>query len=76
MTLPKIETMNSGAKDDLWCMFKHGPTWDGDLPSKSGRDWLVERGYVERGMGWNWLTTSGALLAIECGMGKKKESRK
>lgn len=64
----------SGAEwETLWCLFKHGPTWDGNLPSKAGRTELVERGFADRGHGWNWLTTDGVLLAVEIGMGGRKE---
>ncbi|ASW06288.1 hypothetical protein [Rhizobium sp. 11515TR] len=66
----------SGAeRDTLWCLFRNGPTWDGDLPSKSGRSDLIDKGYAERGDGWNWLTTAGVLLALELGMGVTKENR-
>ena len=34
-------------------------TWDGNLLSKATRDWLVERGLVQRFDGFNWLTTRG-----------------
>ena len=72
----KIEPMTGAVRDDLWCMFRQGPIWDGNLPSKSGRTWLFDRGYVARGDGWNWLTTEGVLLALELGMGLEKEKRR
>lgn len=59
--------------DTLWCLFRNGPTWDGNLPSKSGRDWLVSAGFAERFDGWNFLTHSGVTLAIEIGLGQRKE---
>jgi hypothetical protein len=34
-------------------------TWDGNLVSKATRDWLVERGLVQRFDGFNWLTSKG-----------------
>jgi hypothetical protein len=37
-------------------------TWDGDLISKSHRDWLVDRGYVDRSDGFNYLNESGVKL--------------
>lgn len=70
-----IEPMSVFAKEVLWCLFKHGPTWDGNLPSKDGRKWLVKKGYAAQGDGWNWLTTDGVLLAIEIGLGRQKEKR-
>lgn len=39
-------------------------TWDGDLTGKSVRDWLVERGLVQRFDGWNWLTQKGVEYCI------------
>lgn len=75
MTDIHIDPMSGATKDTFWCLFLRGPTWDGNLPSKTGRDWLVAKGYAARGMGWNWLTEQGTLLAIEIGMGAKKEAR-
>jgi hypothetical protein len=69
------EAMSGAARDVMHGLFLNGPTWDGNLPSKTGRDWLVEKGYAARGDGWNWLTTDGALLALELGYGLKKEQR-
>lgn len=34
-------------------------TWDGNLISKSARDYLVEKGLAQRGFGYNWLTEKG-----------------
>lgn len=71
----KIEVPSglSGAeRDTLWCMFKNGPTWDGNLPSKTGRSDLINKGYAAREDGWNWLTTEGVLLALELGYGDRK----
>lgn len=73
MSEPKIEPMTGAARDDLYCMFMNGPTWDGNLPSKAGRDWLIDRAYAARGHGWNWLTTEGVLLALELRFGLEKE---
>lgn len=69
----EVDDFDQFAYESLWCMFYHGPTQDGDLPSKCGRTWLVSHGYADRGDGWNWLTTPGAILAIEIGMGSKKD---
>lgn len=49
--------------DDLISMAKNGKVWDGDLVSKAGRDSLVERGFAERGDGFNWLTEKGKEIA-------------
>ena len=69
----KIEPMQGNALDVLYCLFFHGPTEDGNVPSKTGRTWLVEKEYAARGQGYNWLTTSGVLLALELGLDRKKE---
>lgn len=76
-TLPKSlqpKSMPGGTYDTLWCMFKHGPTQDGNVPSKCGRDELVADGFAERFDGWNWLTYEGVTLALDQGMGRKKDS--
>jgi len=65
----------SGAEQEtLWCLFFHGPVWDGNLPSKQGRSDLVERGLADRHDGWNWLTSDGAILAIDLGLGRRKDA--
>ena len=51
--------MSGAAKEVLWCLFLHGPTWDGDLPSKSGRNDLVEYKLADRGQGFQWVTRTG-----------------
>jgi len=35
--------LSGAAKDTLRCLCIKGPTWDGDVPSKSGRDELLEK---------------------------------
>lgn len=40
------------------------PRWDGNLNSKTQRDYLVKQGLVERTMGWNFLTARGIELCI------------
>lgn len=57
----------------LWCLFCHGPTWDGDLPSKCGRDSLVQGGWAFKFEGWQSLTEKGLRAAIARGMDRKKE---
>jgi hypothetical protein len=60
--------------DTLWCLFAHGPTWDGNVPSKAGRDQLVELGLANRHDGWQWLTDDGAIAAIDAGYGDRKDA--
>jgi hypothetical protein len=69
----KAYGLSSAESEVLWCMFRNGPTWDGDLPSKTGRDGLVEYGLAERFDGWNFLTFAGTTLAIDLGHGRRKE---
>ena len=72
----KAVGLSSAEAEVLWCMFRNGPTWDGDLPSKTGRDGLVEYGFAERFDGWNFLTFAGVTLALDLGYGPKKEARR
>ena len=62
-----------GMRDTIWQLFRNGPTWDGNMVSKSDRDIAVDAGLVERADGWNWLTHSGVTLALELGMGRDSE---
>ncbi len=63
----------SGAEwDVLWCLFRNGATWDGNIPSKSGRDSLIERDLAYRDDGWTILTIHGFHAAIAAQMDKKK----
>ena len=57
------ETFDGGEWDTLVGMKQHGKLEDGDVPSKASRDSLVERGFVERGDGYNWLTDKGKEVA-------------
>lgn len=67
-TIPGWET--------LLCLFIHGPTWDGDVPSKAERDACVKRGHVARGDGYQWLTDDGTRLCLRSGFAKEKERRR
>jgi hypothetical protein len=40
--------LGGNEKDVLIALCKHGPLWDGDVPSKSGRDGLVDKGFAAR----------------------------
>ena len=75
----KILGMSSAAREVLRCLFFHGPTWDGDVPSKSGRDELVALGLVDRMDGWQWLTREGidfSLTVMLLGEAKDKWQRR
>lgn len=50
--------------DTLIALVERGPLWDGDVPSKCGRDGLIERGYAVRVVvkgedGWQAATYAG-----------------
>jgi hypothetical protein len=44
----RVQNMNSGERDTLLCAHKHGPIFDGDVPSKTARDQLVSEGFMEK----------------------------
>ncbi len=72
----KILGMSSAAHDTLRCLFFHGPTWDGDVPSKSGRDELVDLKLADRMDGWQWLTREGVDFSLTVMLlGDQKENR-
>lgn len=40
--------LNAGERDTLICLVEQGPVWDGDVPSKSARDSLLEMGLAHK----------------------------
>jgi hypothetical protein len=67
--------LSGAAYDTLHCLFVHGPTFDGDVPSKCGRDELVKRRLAMRHDGYQTLTIGGLRLALKLGMDRKKEKQ-
>lgn len=67
------EFPDSGEREVLRCLFFHGPTWDGNIPSKRARSDLFERHYVTRSNGWNALTALGFERCVALGLGDQKE---
>jgi len=61
----KIFGMSGGAREVVRCLFLHGPTWDGNIPSKRGRDELCRLGYAHHEFGFAWLTRDGMQFAIK-----------
>lgn len=61
------------AIESMRCLFLHGPTWDGNIPSKSGRDELFDLKLAARINGWSWLTADGMRLALANGMDRDKD---
>lgn len=52
------------AMEVLWQLFRNGPTWDGNVISKTARDELKVLGYIDRLHGWQFLTREGVHLAL------------
>lgn len=55
----------------LMQLFVFGPTWDGNLVSKSDRDTLVAAGLATKWEGWNYLTEDGVKTAVSGGYAAK-----
>lgn len=72
---PIIMAISASAAETLRCLFFHGPTWDGNVPSKQGRDELVDMQLAVRRRGWQSLTIAGLELCLENGIHVEKESR-
>lgn len=73
---PPIKVALSGsAAETLRCLFFHGPTWDGNVPSKSGRDELVDMKLAARANGWQWLTRAGIDACFANGIHDEKDRR-
>lgn len=66
--------LTPAAVETLRCMFMEGPIYDGDVPSKTGRDDLVKHGLAARVEGFNYLTQAGMLMAIDNRLGDAKNS--
>ena len=61
----EVQAMSSLERDCIVCAFKHGPLFDGDVPSKAGRNSLVKSGYMSKVVvkgedGYNACTYRGA----------------
>lgn len=56
-------------------LFIMGPTWDGDVVSKSGRDELFDLKLAGRCEGYQFLTLAGMRLALANKVNRKKEVR-
>lgn len=56
--------MRGAELDTLIALVEHGPLWDGDVPSKAGRDALIAQGLAVRVVvkgedGWQAATYAG-----------------
>ncbi len=56
-------------------LFIQGPTWDGNICSKSGRDQLFDLKLASRLEGYSFLTAAGIRLALSNRVDRKKETR-
>src|SRR5262249_16194181 len=65
--------LSGSAIEVLHGLFIEGPLWDGDVPSKSGRDELVTFGLALRCDGWQQLTKKGLEMALSANFARKKE---
>jgi hypothetical protein len=54
----------STAKDVLGQLFLDGPTSDGDIATKQGRNELCDLHLAEHAHGWTYLTREGVILAL------------
>lgn len=69
----KLRPLSGAESEVLWCLFALGPTEDGNVPSKCGRDDLYDRGLIDRADGWQWLTRDGVMMSLGMGFDRKKE---
>lgn len=60
--MPRITPLSPGAVAVLDQLWQRGPTWDGYILSKSGRQELIEIGLVDRRRGYAFLTPAGVEL--------------
>lgn len=59
-----MKTLTGAEKDMLVALVEQGPLWDGDVPSKTGRDALIAQGLAVRVVvkgedGWQAATYAG-----------------
>lgn len=59
-----LDSLSGAAKDVMMQLFVTGPTWDGNVVAKSGRNELVSLGLAQHRNGWAYLTDSGVEMAI------------
>lgn len=57
-------------------LFIFGPTWDGNIVSKSGRDQLFDLKLASRVEGYSFLTAAGIRLALTNKVDRKKETNR
>jgi len=65
-----LDEFTSAERDVLRQLFKNGPTWDGNITSKTGRDGLFRYKLAEYENGYTQLTIDGLKLCLNAGMRK------
>lgn len=65
--------LSPGAIETLYALFVDGPLYDGNVPSKQGRDELVDFGLVMRHNGYQQLTKKGLVMCLEAKLERAKE---
>lgn len=61
----EVQSMDGAERDCIRAAYRLGPLYDGDVPSKSGRNSLLEKGYMAKVVvkgedGYNACTHKGA----------------
>lgn len=64
MTTFQAEVLSGAAVEMLGQLYVNGPTWDGNVASKSGRDALCRAGLAWHEHGYASLTPEGVHVAI------------
>lgn len=60
-----MRDLRSNELEVVKCLFFHGPTWDGNIPSKQGRNDLCGMGLAHHEFGFAWLTREGVEYAVK-----------
>lgn len=68
-------TLSGAAIDVLNQLFLNGPTWDGDVASKAGRDELYDLKLIGRHEGYQFILREGVRLALANRLDTKKNRR-
>jgi hypothetical protein len=70
-----FDPLSGAAKDVMMQLFVTGPTWDGNLIAKSGRNELVDKGLAFRCEGWQSLSLEGLKVAITADVKGRSDQR-
>lgn len=65
--------MTAAERDVLRQLFFQGPTFDGDVSSKTGRNGLIDRGFADRVEGHAFLTRAGVEHALSIDLDTAKD---